>query len=174
MKLHAALCPVEMQPFHDTLESFFDKNFLDERRRLPAETFPPIGITLPSPSRPALPLSLTLPNGSTHDTRSRAGSTGGRSGAISPPPSSILHTLAETNYEHTLMNGGHISRFSESLVGQAPLSPVRPLAANPPSVSNGRPISPPSLGRTSREKAADRLSILGSRLGSLRRKKASS
>ena len=27
MKLHAVLCPQEMQPFHETLERFFQKNF---------------------------------------------------------------------------------------------------------------------------------------------------
>ena len=34
LKLHKELCPPEMMPFHETLERFFRKNFLDEIRRL--------------------------------------------------------------------------------------------------------------------------------------------
>jgi hypothetical protein len=33
LKLHAALCPPEMRPFHATLEGFFEKNFAGALRR---------------------------------------------------------------------------------------------------------------------------------------------
>ncbi|BGP50279.1 Deoxycytidine kinase 1 [Rhodotorula kratochvilovae] len=35
LKLHAVICPPEMQPFHETLERFFEKNFAAELARLP-------------------------------------------------------------------------------------------------------------------------------------------
>lgn len=34
IRLHAQLCPVEMRPFHETLERFFCQNFGDEIQRL--------------------------------------------------------------------------------------------------------------------------------------------
>ncbi|EIW83239.1 cytoplasmic protein [Coniophora puteana RWD-64-598 SS2] len=34
LKLHGQLCPPEMQPFHDTLDKFFRKNYAEEIRRL--------------------------------------------------------------------------------------------------------------------------------------------
>ncbi|EJU03981.1 hypothetical protein DACRYDRAFT_105054 [Dacryopinax primogenitus] len=38
LQLHGRLCPYEMQPFHQTLEKFFRKNFYEEIQRLPAVT----------------------------------------------------------------------------------------------------------------------------------------
>ncbi|KZO90762.1 hypothetical protein CALVIDRAFT_506467 [Calocera viscosa TUFC12733] len=38
LQLHGRLCPYEMQPFHQTLEKFFRKNFHEEIQRLPAVT----------------------------------------------------------------------------------------------------------------------------------------
>ncbi|KAL5528219.1 DCK1 [Sanghuangporus sanghuang] len=40
LKLHGALCPPEMIPFHDTLERFFRKNFAEEIHRLALDTSP--------------------------------------------------------------------------------------------------------------------------------------
>jgi hypothetical protein len=122
-------------------------------------------------------MAPTRSNGSLMEGPLRAGSVGtARAGAISPPPPSILHPLAESEYEHV---NGHVARFSESLVGQAPLSPST--VRSPTGLHNGYGRSqgppsvvvpaPPSLTRSRSEKAADRLSILGARFGSLRRKK---
>ncbi|GAA6011108.1 hypothetical protein JCM11491_006730, partial [Sporobolomyces phaffii] len=41
LKLHATVCPREMQSFHETLERFFEKTFVEELARLPAETYEP-------------------------------------------------------------------------------------------------------------------------------------
>ncbi|KZT56696.1 hypothetical protein CALCODRAFT_483819 [Calocera cornea HHB12733] len=38
LQLHGRLCPYDMQPFHQTLEKFFRKNFHEEIQRLPAVT----------------------------------------------------------------------------------------------------------------------------------------
>ncbi|GAA5960183.1 hypothetical protein JCM21900_000431 [Sporobolomyces salmonicolor] len=48
LKLHASLCPPEMQPFHETLERFFEKNFSEELARLPSSHYEPA--TFPSTS----------------------------------------------------------------------------------------------------------------------------
>jgi dedicator of cytokinesis protein 3 len=37
LKLHSALCPQEMLPFHETMEKMFRKNFYDELQRLPTD-----------------------------------------------------------------------------------------------------------------------------------------
>ncbi|KAM0753228.1 hypothetical protein T439DRAFT_342381 [Meredithblackwellia eburnea MCA 4105] len=39
MKLHAVLAPEPMQPFHETLQQFFEKNFSEELARLPNEPY---------------------------------------------------------------------------------------------------------------------------------------
>ncbi|GAA6012300.1 hypothetical protein JCM10207_002794 [Rhodosporidiobolus poonsookiae] len=43
LRLHSELCPPEMQPFHDTLERFFEKNFAEELARLPEQAYEPAG-----------------------------------------------------------------------------------------------------------------------------------
>ncbi|GAA5945387.1 hypothetical protein JCM10213_005960, partial [Rhodosporidiobolus nylandii] len=41
LRLHGELAPPEMQPFHETLERFFEKNFAEELARLPEQTYEP-------------------------------------------------------------------------------------------------------------------------------------
>ncbi|GAA5973495.1 hypothetical protein JCM11641_006492 [Rhodosporidiobolus odoratus] len=41
LRLHGELAAVEMQPFHETLERFFEKNFADELTRLPEQAYEP-------------------------------------------------------------------------------------------------------------------------------------
>ena len=60
LKLHRALCPEEMKPFHETLERFFRKNFIEEIRRLSVDAISPIETsTSPSLQHPAHMGSLT-------------------------------------------------------------------------------------------------------------------
>ncbi|GAA5903536.1 hypothetical protein JCM5296_006854 [Sporobolomyces johnsonii] len=64
LKLHASLCPPEMQPFHETLERFFEKNFSEELARLPSSHYEPA--TFPS--------TTLSPSASASDTASLAAS----------------------------------------------------------------------------------------------------
>ncbi|GAA5897476.1 guanine nucleotide exchange factor DCK1 [Sporobolomyces salmoneus] len=41
LKLHASICPREIQPFHETLERFFERSFSEELSRLPSSTWTP-------------------------------------------------------------------------------------------------------------------------------------
>ncbi|GAA5832812.1 hypothetical protein JCM11251_005773 [Rhodosporidiobolus azoricus] len=65
LRLHGEIVAEEMQPFHETLERFFEKNFADELARLPEQTYIPTAYgTIPASSN-GLEGSLpsTLPTG---------------------------------------------------------------------------------------------------------------
>ena len=52
LKLHGSLCPTEMLPFHETLEGFFRKNFIEEIRRLDMGSSPVPSSISPSSAYP--------------------------------------------------------------------------------------------------------------------------
>ncbi|KAI5478526.1 hypothetical protein MNV49_005055 [Pseudohyphozyma bogoriensis] len=68
MKLHSALAPDPMLPFHETLERFFEKNFGEEISRLPTDAYEP---TFPAGSPSLAGSHGALRNGSISITSNR-------------------------------------------------------------------------------------------------------
>ena len=155
MRLHARICPPELRPFHQTLEGFFDRNFADERARMPvSSTDPPADATImPHASRAIIfPLSSSTGSATQRATAGLAATT--------------LDQRTRGASEATTGGG---ERYTEALARQ-------PMATSP-THANG--VDPASIGRSeSRASRAsssnNRLSMLGSRLtsgfGSIKRR----
>ena len=156
MRLHGRICSAEMRPFHQTLEGFFERNFADERARMPvSSTDPPSDAILPHASR-----AITFPLSSSTGSASQRATAG----------------LAATTLDQRTRGASEATvngeRYTEALARQ-------PMAASP-THANG--VDPASIGRSesraSRASSTNRLSLLGSRLtsgfGSIKRRPSKS
>jgi hypothetical protein len=85
LRLHSQLCPPEMLAFHETLESFFHKNFDEEIRRLSFDAPTERGIPSSSPQGPDAPLYASSLADAISISQSSSSATRTPFGVHSPP-----------------------------------------------------------------------------------------
>lgn len=160
MRLHARICPAEMRSFHRTLEGFFERNFADERARLPVSSTEPASL---DPIMPHASRAINFP------LNSSTGSSAASQRATAGLAASSLAQRSRGASEATVI-GSSGERFTEALARQ-------PMATSP--THHGADVDPASIGRSdSRASRAststNRLSVLGAKLtsgiGSIRRR----
>ncbi|GAA5913444.1 hypothetical protein JCM6882_001962 [Rhodosporidiobolus microsporus] len=127
LRLHGELVAEEMQPFHETLERFFEKNFADELARLPDQTYQPTlfgahassGGSVIEPSAPT-----TLP-------------TGPRNLGSLLITSSSLTSLPPSASSSSLAGGGRRESVSAHAINDQSLLAGASRATKPPPIASG-------------------------------------
>jgi dedicator of cytokinesis protein 3 len=140
LRLHKALCPAEMVPFHDTLERFFRKNFFEEIRRLSIDAISPIESS-PISRHPAHMGSLTHLHERNRSQASNVTGVTARSknfyipplqlgnSVVTPPPASPRSLRTQTVADGVSVTG-HGAPLPHNGVGAVPYNKQTPLQRN--------------------------------------------
>ncbi|GAA5959558.1 hypothetical protein JCM3765_002370 [Sporobolomyces pararoseus] len=125
LNLHASICPREMQPFHETLERFFQRSFSEVLSRLPSKIWSPASFQdlAASPTE----TSLDLPRDSQSTSNGLLISSSGRDSFVERPR---LGSISGTSINGVAGVSEGVRRPSSLLSSQRPQSPTKSLVSS--------------------------------------------